>query len=265
MMKFQEIDSIANLPYWTESLIQVVIVIMFSYTFFMLWKDIMLYRKKFQHVMWMSALLALHSRRRNTVIFYIFSIWCCMILFFTRLPYNFTIKLFFLVGFISRLSAILRPPGILLLASSNSWNYKLITSVLRPRTLYQINYLLRGSPANSPKNFFDSMIEYQVDEMSNRYIVSDETWKTTVFPLLDLVPVIVIDATYLNEALAHELSRILEDPELLRKSLLFIPDGPFHMQNMNWRIDTHKFVKCENIDEIRKRSASLIRDAKKQI
>jgi hypothetical protein len=184
-------------------------------------------------------------------------------LFFTKLPFSFTIKSLLLVGFISRLSSILRPPGILLLASSNSWNYKLIVSFLRPRTLYQIIYLLRGSSANTPKNFVDSMIEHQVDEMSNRYIVSDETWKATVFPLLDLVPVIVIDATYLNEAVAHELSRILEDPELLRKSLIFIPDGPFHMQNLHWGIDTFKFAKCDSIDEISKQSASLIRNAKK--
>ena len=263
-MKFQEIDSIASLPYLAELLMLIVIVIMIGYTFLMLWKDIMLYRKKFQHVMWMSTMLALHSSNRKTVFFYIFAIWCCIILLFVQLPYSIVIKLFFLVGLISRLSAILRPPGILLLASSKSWNYKLITSFLRPRTLYQIIYLLRGSPGNTPKNLFDTIIEHQIDEMSNRYLVSDETWKTTVFPLLDLVPVIVIDATYLNEAVAHELSRILEEPELLRKSLLFIPDGPFYMQNMHWGIDIYKFVKCENIEEIGKRSASLIRNVNKQ-
>jgi hypothetical protein len=263
-MKFQEMNSIANLPHWTELLMQIIIVIMVSYTFLMLWKDMVLYRKKFKQVMWMSTMLALHSGKRQTVFFYIFAIGCCLILFFTELPYSFTIKLLLLVGFISRLSAILRPPGILLLASSKSWNYKRITSFLRPVTFYQIIYLLRGSPENTSRKFFDYIIDRQVDEMSNRYIVSDETWKTTVFPLLDIVPVIVIDATYLNKAVADELSRILEDPELLRKSLLFIPDGPFHMQNMTWGIDTYKFVKCESIDEISKRSALFIRKAKKQ-
>jgi hypothetical protein len=133
----------AYLSYSEECLLQVAIILMIGWTFLMWWKDFMLYRGRFRQVMWLSTLLALHSSKRKTVFFYILAIWCSVILFFTPLPINYLLKLAVLVTFFSRLSAILRPPGILLLASSNSWNYKLIVSVLRPRTLYPIRYLLR--------------------------------------------------------------------------------------------------------------------------
>lgn len=237
---------------------------MLGYTLLMLWKDVALYRNKFRQALRMGIMLAFHSGKRNTIFVLIFTIWCSLLWLFVPMQKSMLIPLVVLVGSVSRLSAIIRPPGIMLLASSKSWNFKLIASSIRPRTPYQIIYLLRSIPVNTPDNFFDSIAAHEVDSMSNRYMISDETWKSTVFPLMDIVPVILIDATYLNESVAHELNRILEKPDLLGKSLVIIPEGPFYMQNLQYQIDINRFVKCENIDEIIKRAAKQIVIAKKR-
>jgi len=78
---------------------------------------------------------------------------------------------------------------------------------------------------------------------------------------MELVPVIVVDATFLNGAVAHELERIHHHPHLLRKTLMIIPEGPFHMQNMQCQIPVHDFTVCETIPDVRKGAANLIREA----
>jgi hypothetical protein len=257
-------ELLTNLPVWTVQLLQIVIVLIICMVFIQWGRDFRLYRGRILHVIRLSNLLIMHSRKRGIVIICILLLCGWLILLGLRPHFSPTVIDFaVLSAILARLLLILRPPGTLLLASSKSWNYKYITSALRPFSRHPIIYLLRGTDYFRSESNYESMIEHEVDSMSNRYIISDEGWEKTVFALMDLVPVIVVDATYLNGALALELKRISDSPGLLKKTLMIIPEGHFYMQNLSWGIDTSMFTICKSIEEIQKKSAILIRAAKK--
>lgn len=255
-------SSALGVPYWP--IIGIVAAAWVLWTCLMWWLDFRVYGRSYGHAFRLSVGLLARSGRGVHAAIYVIAFVVVIVLLCASSRYNHTLLVAAAVTCICRPLAMARPPGMLLLASSRSWNYKLITSALQPRTLHPIRYLLRDS-ADGPasRSVVESHIEHEVDVRSNRHILSDEDWETTVFGLMEAVPAIIVDATFLNGALAHELRRILENERLRAKTLVLISDGPFHEQNTRWRIDISRFVVCEGLGELGAKASALLRHARR--
>lgn len=118
---------------------------------------------------------------------------------------------------------VLRPPGVLLLASSGSTKTRDLAHRLTLAAIgHRVMYFLRDAPIGR-RDFPDRASQLNSsfsDPMDNRFVSNDEAWDDVVFPLIDIVPVIVIDARVSSPALTREVERINATPRLAAKTLL---------------------------------------------
>lgn len=115
---------------------------------------------------------------------------------------------------------VLRPPGILILASSdNSESRRLISKIgWRAALGHRVVFLLAPAAlreAAAP----DVPIR---DRMDNLYATTVTDWMSNVHELLDIAPMIVIDARQLSEGLAYELAAVESSYWLSAKTYVVI-------------------------------------------
>lgn len=190
------------------------------------WLDFRLYKENFWHALKVTYSAALNSRVKVflwVTVFLIAGSGLCLISFGRDL-------LFPICSFISvavaTITWVAHPPGVVLLASSESKQARqLAVSISRTALGHRVLYFLdpqshHALRAAKPSSFDGGMN----DLMNNRFLRTDDKWSETVFPLLELVPVIVIDASQMSPGLQFELQRINSSPALLSKTLIIV-DG----------------------------------------
>lgn len=128
---------------------------------------------------------------------------------------------------LSLIVMICRAPAIVMLASSRSIQAAALGDLVSSYSFgYHLTYMIRplSEQRDNVRDFAASsphgLGAAENDAMFNRYVAGDK-WEEIVFPLLRLVPVIVIDVTHLSESLSHELSIVTSDEAHMRKCLVF--------------------------------------------
>lgn len=196
-----------------------------AFTLFVVWTwrlDYRLYKGDFRRALKVTYSAAISSRAK-------FFLWAAVFLMAGALLGVILLGrelLFPVCSYISVAAAtvtwVVRPPGVVLLASSGSRQARRLAATISRtamghRVLYFLDPLSRhaiGAIRSSP---FDGGVN---ELMNNRFLRADDRWGETVFTLLELVPVIVVDASRLSDGLEFEMRRINSSPSLSSKTLV---------------------------------------------
>lgn len=120
------------------------------------------------------------------------------------------------------LAWVLRPPAVIVLASSRGAEGArgLARQVSRMgiRGL-RVSYFLRKASSPS-EDVAITLDQYFQETMENLRVQHDANWEAVVFPLLDVAPVILVDARQLSGPLLHELNRLNDSPHLAGKAFV---------------------------------------------
>jgi hypothetical protein len=117
---------------------------------------------------------------------------------------------------------LLQPPIILFLTTSDRENKEAIQSIKWSIGPWRIVYLLNLD--NRLAGPVPDTIEKETSKGGVRQR-EDQDWQVVVHELMDLVPVIVLDARKATEAVVAEAKRILSSPKLSGKCLVVIGDN----------------------------------------
>jgi hypothetical protein len=128
-------------------------------------------------------------------------------------------------------SAALRAPAaIVLCASRSAYSRQLAYFVFQHIGGYHVCFLVGSNPPSGneslekteayPLLFSDSNSKY-ADRAFNRYLKTDTAWEPVIVELLDMIPIIVVDASATSDGLMIEVDRILNSPNLFEKTLVF--------------------------------------------
>lgn len=120
---------------------------------------------------------------------------------------------------LSQIFAFAIPPGILLLGSSRPETAGLISTLVwncspcRPIALLHEN-LSSNMQTLDQLNFRGNSLR----------IIGNHDWRSVVFPIAKEIPLIVVDARFLGDALVEECEKILIDSRLLLKTVFVVND-----------------------------------------
>lgn len=183
------------------------------------WPAGRLYGEAFPRAMRASAAAAWRSRTR----FYVLGGLLLLLAPLLPEPLRLATLWSVLIGS-TTISWVFRPPAVIVLASSLGGREarRLMLDLMLGGAArgHRVIYFLRKE-ARGTIPFEESMM----DGMDNLHLRTDTNWEECVFPLLDLVPVIVVDARKLSEGLLHELDRINESPSLAAKTFVFMANA----------------------------------------
>ena len=136
---------------------------------------------------------------------------------------------------LSQIFTYANPPGVLLLGSSRPETARLISTLVwncspcRPIALLHQN-LTSNMQALDRSNFMGNSLR----------IIGNHDWRSVVFPIAKEVPLIVVDARFLGDALTEECERILTDWHLLQKTIFVVNDDGSAPSIQKARLKTHQ-------------------------
>lgn len=127
---------------------------------------------------------------------------------------------------LTTVSWVVRPPGVVILASSKSQQARQLArsfawTAMGYRILYFFDPLNRQALTAMQSSPLDGVIS---DLINNRFSRVQKKWNDVIFALLELVPVIIIDARRLSAGLRFEMEHINFSPSLLSKTLVVVND-----------------------------------------
>lgn len=184
------------------------------------WRERRLYGRQFPRALRLTVGAVLQSGARLLILAAVFQLFLSMAAAATMaLPIGGPLLSTLLTGFV--LYRTLRPPAVIVLGTSRgggavrdltleiAW-----TAARGHRVVYFLSKTARWSP-----NLFTGLY----DMTDNFHLASDDNWESVVFPLLDVVPIVVVDAREFSEGFLSELARIDAKPSLLEKTYV-LPD-----------------------------------------
>lgn len=190
------------------------------------WLDARLYKGNLWHAVKGTYSAATSSRAK-------FFLWASMLLIVGAVLSYISFGREFLLPVCSYISTavttvtwVVRPPGVVLLASSQSQKARQLARSLAWTAMgYRVLYFLDPRSRHALGTVQLNSIEGGIgDLMNNRFLRADGKWSNTVFTLLEFVPVIVIDARRLSDGLQFEMQLISSSPSLLSKTFVIV-DG----------------------------------------
>lgn len=197
----------------------------------------------------MPALRAsLRAVRRSHARFFIATAFALVVVAcLTFIVYNVPLLLFMISAWnaLATFTWVMRPPCVIVLASSTSHTARgLARSIARCALGHRVMYFF------SPERYPSPDVPYHLwmgNVMDNYHMVSDEKWDEVVMPLIDLVPVIVVDARQISSGLEFELQRINACEALVSKAVV-IAQGAERMRLEAFNRLGRRIVKSEHIE-----------------
>lgn len=206
--------------------IAIVFLVIFLTATIIRWQSIVrLYRKSLWRAIGLTIRAGLRSVGRKFLLGAILAMLLAMFHPAASDPYA---RLFMTIISLTLLSIFTEPPTALILASSRSPNASVVASWLG-KALFGglVFYFLRPGReevADTSSYYFGTDAITQ-EGLSNRRTLDDMAWSTIVYPLMELVPIIVVEASVVDGPLELEIQRLTERPSLQKKVIVVAPEA----------------------------------------
>lgn len=122
--------------------------------------------------------------------------------------------LFIMLG-ASAVSTLSVPPAVLLLASSTNTNAQLVFDAGLAVFPLRVVHLIQPKPIDS------DFISDEIFALDTLRTISDSAWQSVVHPLMDSVPIVVVDTRTTSPAIVVEIARML-NPARRRKAVFIV-------------------------------------------